>query len=161
MTESTKFVQRVWQAFVTNKGHDANSFGHLKILSARPGVVRASMLVKEHQANRLKSLHGGLTSSLVDTMGSLALSSKGMWMTGVSTDIHVTFVRAAMVGEEIALKSEVVGQGKTLAYTRVEIESMKTGKLLAFGSHTKYIAQALKSPDNIKLSEDGEKVLQE
>lgn len=68
----------------------------------------------------------------------------------------------------------------------MEIASLKTGKLLAFGasrvflalkrdfpfracpvlkgfslsgSHTKYIAQALKSPENIKLSEDGETIL--
>ena len=98
-------------------------------------------------------MHGGLTSSLVDTMGSLALSSKGMWMTGVSCrlvarewrtadlarlprsapistsrtsingmDVFQTtesrlhrFVRAAMVGDEIKLRSEVVGQGESLA----------------------------------------------
>ncbi|KAI5478462.1 putative PaaI thioesterase family protein [Pseudohyphozyma bogoriensis] len=102
------------------------------------------------------SLHGGLTSSLIDSMGSLALSSKGLWMTGVSTDISVTFVRGAMVGEEVTIKGEVVGQGKTLAYTRVDIFNSDNGKLLAYGSHTKYIAQALKSDKNIKISDDGE-----
>jgi acyl-coenzyme A thioesterase 13 len=65
-------------------------------------------------------------------MGSLALSSRGLWMTGVSTDISVTqvhfstslfthwthtarayrFVRAAALGETISLKAEVIGQGK-------------------------------------------------
>ncbi|KAK4705584.1 molecular chaperone GrpE, partial [Phenoliferia sp. Uapishka_3] len=78
-------------------------------------------MIKDRLLRPAKSMHGGLTSSLVDTMGSLALSSKGMWMTGVSTDIHVTFVRAAMVGDEILLKSEVVGQDeikKILAITR-------------------------------------------
>lgn len=77
MSASTAFTKRVWQAFLSNKGHDANAFGHLKVLSAVPGVVRASMEVQPHQVNRLGSMHGGLTSSLVDTMGSLALSSKG------------------------------------------------------------------------------------
>lgn len=38
-----------------------------------------------------------------------------------------------MAGELISMKAEVVGQGKTLAFTRVEIESVKTGKLLAYG----------------------------
>lgn len=56
-----------------------------------------------------------------------------------------------MLGETINIKAEVVGlgkytscrlfwsfphvnsTGKTLAYTRVEIESLKSGKLLAFG----------------------------
>lgn len=79
-----------------------------------------------------------------------------MWMTGVSTDLHVTFVKAAMLGDVVHLKSEVVAQGKTLAYTRVEVSHAESGKMLAFGSHTKYIASALKSPENIRISEDGE-----
>lgn len=39
-----------------------------------------------------QGLHGGLIASLVDTMGSLALASKGMYMTGVSTDMSQTCV---------------------------------------------------------------------
>lgn len=78
MAASTAFTKKVWQAFLSHKGHDANAFGHMEILSATPGVVQARMVVKDHQVNRLGSLHGGCTSSLVDTMGSLALSSKGV-----------------------------------------------------------------------------------
>lgn len=63
-----------------------------------------------------------------------------------------SFVRAAKVGETINIRSQVVGQGqqrllcpidaalttslhagKTLAYTRVDIENAQSGKLLAFG----------------------------
>lgn len=33
--------------------------------------------------------------------------------------------------------------GKTLAYTRVEIESLKTGKLLAFGARAAELAKPL------------------
>ncbi|KDE09456.1 hypothetical protein MVLG_00358 [Microbotryum lychnidis-dioicae p1A1 Lamole] len=157
MGASKAFVERVWQSFLKNAGHDANSFGHLKVTQVpKPGVVEAEMVVKQHQINRVGSLHGGLTSSLVDSMGSLALSSRGLWMTGVSTDINVTFVRAAPLGETVRLQAQVIGQGKTLAYTRVEMFSTKTGKLLAYGSHTKYIALALKSEQNVKFSEDGE-----
>ena len=42
----------------------------------------------------------------------------------------------------------------------MEIESLKTGKLLAYGSHTKYIVEALKGAENMKFSEDGERVLE-
>ena len=35
------------------------------------------------RVNRLGGLHGGVIASLVDTMGTLALSSRGMWLTGV------------------------------------------------------------------------------
>ncbi|GAA5988362.1 hypothetical protein JCM11641_003495 [Rhodosporidiobolus odoratus] len=157
---SRRFVRSVWQDFQRNAGHDANSFGRMKVVDAVPGRVKAEMKVERHQVNRLQGLHGGLIASLVDTMGSLALASRGLYMTGVSTDINITYVRGAALGEEIRIQSELVNLGRTLAYTRVELESAKTGKLLAYGSHTKYIADALKSPQNVKLSEDGETVLE-
>jgi len=112
----------------------------MRVLSATPGKVLASMEVQSHQVNRLATLHGGLTSSLVDAMGSLAVNSTGLYMSGVSTDIHVSsvaplplwpgphkskaarralltatrlyrFCRGAPLGETVNLKSEVVAQG--------------------------------------------------
>lgn len=47
--------------------------------------------------------------------------------------------------------------GRTLAFTRVEMTSAKTGKLLAFGSHTKAIGATLEHAENKKFTEDGEK----
>lgn len=80
----------------------------LHIRSAHPsGVVKASLQIEQRNVNRLSSLHGGLISTLVDTGGSLSLSARGFWLTGVrlalyavclhadveqvSTDIHVTY----------------------------------------------------------------------
>ncbi|GAA6038361.1 hypothetical protein JCM8097_007610 [Rhodosporidiobolus ruineniae] len=160
MSASKRFTQSVWRAFQCNKGHDANSFGHLKVTDAKPGRVWAEMKVERHQVNRLQGLHGGLIASVVDTMGSLALASRGLYMTGVSTDINITYVRGAALGDDVRIRSELVNMGKTLAFTRIELESAKTGKLLAYGSHTKYIADALKSPKNVKFSEDGETLVE-
>ncbi|CDR45285.1 RHTO0S10e07536g1_1 [Rhodotorula toruloides] len=160
MSASKRFTQLVWSAFQRNAGHDSNSFGHLVVKDARPGKVEAVMEVKRHQINRLNGLHGGLIASLVDTMGSLALASKGLYMTGVSTDMSQTFVRGAKLGETVRIQSELVNLGKTLAFTRIELFSAESGKLLAFGSHTKYIADALKSDKNVKFSEDGEQLVQ-
>ncbi|KAK4336409.1 TATA-box-binding protein [Rhodotorula toruloides] len=159
MSASKRFTQLVWSAFQRNAGHDSNSFGHLVVKDAKPGKVEAVMEVKRHQINRLNGLHGGLIASLVDTMGSLALASKGLYMTGVSTDMSQTFVRGAKLGETVRIQSELVNMGKTLAFTRIELYSAESGKLLAFGSHTKYIADALKSEKNVKFSEDGEQLL--
>jgi acyl-coenzyme A thioesterase 13 len=55
----------------------------LDILTATPGRVRASLRIEPYNLNRLHGLHGGLICTLVDTMGSLALSSRGLWLTGV------------------------------------------------------------------------------
>lgn len=51
--------------------------------------------------------------SLTDTLGSLAVATKGQYMTGVSVDIGVSFVKpAGKVGEEFTAKAVVIGLGK-------------------------------------------------
>ena len=40
--------------------------------------------------NRLQILHGGTIASMVDLGGSLAVASRGLFSTGVSTDLNGT-----------------------------------------------------------------------
>ena len=78
-------------------------------------------------------MHGGLITSLTDTLGSLAVASKGHFMTGVSTDIGTSFVRpAGRVGDTLYGKAVVTAMGKSLAYTRVDFTNDK-GTLVAYG----------------------------
>lgn len=68
----------------------------------------------------------------------------GFYSTGVSTDINATFVKAAGgAGMEIVLRGEVVSLGKTLAFTRVTLHHAVTDAVLAYGSHTKFMAKAI------------------
>ena len=46
--------------------------------------------IQKCNVNRRGDLHGGMICSLVDTVGSLALSAKGLSSSGASTDIHTT-----------------------------------------------------------------------
>lgn len=118
-----RFVQRVTKAFLTAGGHDSTTLGSLRITAARPGNIEAMLTVGKHNLNRLGAVHGGLLCTVVDTMGSLALSSKGWYSTGVSTDIHTTFARAAgKAGDELLLVGEVVKQGER---ERIERETMR------------------------------------
>lgn len=62
--------------------------------------------------------------SLTDTMGSLALATKGQYMTGVSTDLAATFVRpAGKPGDILKMAATVTGMGErhTLAPSRVNV----------------------------------------
>ncbi|KAL8895922.1 MAG: hypothetical protein Q9192_003369 [Flavoplaca navasiana] len=81
----------------------------------------ATIVVKQSSgANALSPL-------TVDLGGSLAVASKGLFATGVSTDLNV---------------------GKTLAYTSIKFTNVKD-ELVARGSHTKYVALAWKDEKNI------------
>ena len=58
-------------------------------------------------------MHGGLILSLTDTLGSLAVATKGHFMTGVSTDIGTSFVRpAGRVGDTLYAKATLTGIGR-------------------------------------------------
>ena len=61
------------------------------------------------------TVHGGLILSLTDTLGSLAVASKGKWMTGVSTDIGTSFVRpAGRLDDVLHARAVVTAMGKQL-----------------------------------------------
>ncbi|KAG5635042.1 hypothetical protein H0H81_012626 [Sphagnurus paluster] len=106
------------------------------------------------------TLHGGLILSLTDTLGSLAVATKGQYMTGVSTDIGASFVRpAGRVGDTLHAKGVLTAMGKSLAYTRVDFTNPE-GELVAYGYHTKYIGKSSQHHKNVKFSEDGASVVE-
>ena len=160
MAACLRFTRKVWQSFIQNKGHDAQCFPNLVIHRAVPGTVEVSLKVEQSNTNRVGTVHGGLILSLTDTLGSLAVASKGHYMTGVSTDIGTSFVRpAGKVGDTLHAKAVLTGIGKQLAYTRVDFTN-PAGELVAYGYHTKYVGKSSQHQSNVKLSEDGETLLE-
>ena len=70
-------------------------------------MTRSVLILKIHQ-----TVHGGLIMSLTDTLGSLAVASKGQYMTGVSTDVSTSFVRpAGKVGDVLNATATVTALG--------------------------------------------------
>ena len=62
--------------------------------------------------NRANSLHGGLISTLIDSVGSLAVASNGWYNTGISTDIHATFVKpGGGDGDTVRVTGEIISMG--------------------------------------------------
>ncbi|KZV73761.1 Thioesterase/thiol ester dehydrase-isomerase [Peniophora sp. CONT] len=160
MAACMRFTRRVWKSFLDNGGHDATCFPNLNLLSAKPGRIEASLKIEPYNVNRVGTVHGGLILSLTDTMGSLAVGSKGQYMTGVSTDISASFVKpAGKPGDILKMVATVTGIGRSLAYTRVDFYNAK-GDLAAYGTHTKYVGKSAGHEYDVKLSEDGEAVLE-
>ena len=61
----------------------------------------------------MKTVHGGLILSMTDTLGSLALATKGSYMTGVSVDICTSFLKpAGRVGDILNARATVTGLGE-------------------------------------------------
>jgi len=86
---------------------------------------------------------------MVDLGGSLAVASRGLYTTGVSTDLNVTYLSSGgVVGDVINGEVQCDKFGKTLAYTSIVFKNEK-GDIFARGSHTKYVMQAWENEKNI------------
>ncbi|THH10478.1 hypothetical protein EW145_g1304 [Phellinidium pouzarii] len=92
--------------------------------------------------------------SLTDTLGSLAVATKGQYMTGVSVDIGTSFLKPAGVpGDTLKARATVTGIGRTLAFTKVDFTNV-AGDIVAYGHHTKFVGKAYGHPENVKFSDD-------
>ncbi|KAK4110852.1 Thioesterase/thiol ester dehydrase-isomerase [Canariomyces notabilis] len=138
-----RFVRSVLKSFMAESGLEPRLFGpHLRITNATEGKVDFELDITKDHTNRLKILHGGTIASMVDLGGSLAVASMGLYATGVSTDLNVTYLSSGgKVGDKIHATATCDKIGKTLAYTTVTFRNQK-GELAARGSHTKYVTQA-------------------
>ncbi|KAK1764394.1 Thioesterase/thiol ester dehydrase-isomerase [Phialemonium atrogriseum] len=138
-----RFVRSVLKSFMAESGLEPRLFGpHLRITAASPGKVDFELDIQKDHTNRLKILHGGTIASMVDLGGSLAVASMGLYATGVSTDMNITYLSSGgKVGEKIQATAICEKIGKTLAFTTITFRNGK-GELAARGSHTKYVTQA-------------------
>lgn len=79
----------------------------MRITAAEPGKVNFELPIEKHHLNRLGILHGATLATMVDTSGSLAVASRGLYSTGVSTDLSVTYLNAGgKLGDVV--KGEVI-----------------------------------------------------
>lgn len=59
--------------------------------------------------------------------------------TGVSVDLHMTFLKGAKENDEIVIQANTIRCGRTLAFLECEIRNKKDNSLLVKGSHTKFV----------------------
>ncbi|KAI1750742.1 thioesterase superfamily protein [Xylaria castorea] len=137
----TAFVRTVLRSFMRESGLEPRLLGasQIRVTSAVPGKVEFELDIINDHTNRFGTLHGGTIASMVDLGGSLAVASFGQYVTGVSTDLNVTYTNTGgKVGDKITATAVCDKMGKTLAFTSVVFRNYK-GELAARGSHTKYL----------------------
>ncbi|KAI0425636.1 Thioesterase/thiol ester dehydrase-isomerase [Xylaria sp. FL1042] len=155
-----RFVRSVLKSFMAESGLEPRLLGanQIRITNAVHGRVDFELDINRDHTNRLKILHGGTIASMVDLGGSLAVASTGLYGTGVSTDLNVTYLSGGgKVGDKIAATAVCDKIGRTLAYTSVTFRNSK-GELAARGSHTKYVAQAVKAQESPFVAPEGAEV---
>lgn len=156
-------VQQAWARILPHSPIYAFLLDTIHIHSASPGLIQARILVTDRHLNSKGTLHGSFSACVVDWAGGLAIAACGLESTGVSTDIHVSYLSTATKGDWLEIEGRANKVGKSLAFTTVTISKIvpvvgpsKTEEasatsvpapagaadavvLVAQGSHTKYV----------------------
>lgn len=149
-------VRAHWAGIEPNSPIYGLFFGGIRLVSATNGRVIARLSLAPIHVNSKHILHGAVSAALVDWAGGMAIASTGRHNTGVSVDIHISYVSGARAGDELEIEAWVQRVGRSLAYTSVEIRKKLAvagddeeeeqddarptgGPVVASGSHTKYV----------------------
>ncbi|XP_059119233.1 acyl-coenzyme A thioesterase 13 [Peromyscus eremicus] len=138
MSSMTKNIQEVMKVLFRVPGFD-RVLEKVTFVSAAPEKLVCEMKVEEQHTNKLGTLHGGLTATLIDSISTVALMCTERGVPGVSVDLNITYMSPAKMGEEIVITAHILKQGKTLAFASVDLTNKATGKLIAQGRHTKHL----------------------
>uniref|UniRef100_A0A7N0V2W3 Acyl-coenzyme A thioesterase 13 n=1 Tax=Kalanchoe fedtschenkoi TaxID=63787 RepID=A0A7N0V2W3_KALFE len=123
---------------------DQFMLGGMKVDKLEPGRLICSMKVPARLVSGGGFLQGGATATMVDLVGSLAMFTTGVTVAGVSVEINLSYLDAAFEGEEVEIEARVLRVGKAVGVVSVEIRKKRTGKIVAQGRHTLYLAVASK-----------------
>ena len=138
-------VQEVWSEMKPKSTIYRLLLGDIEIISASKGVVNARLRVEPVHLNSKGTLHGTVSACLTDWAGGMAIASTGLKKTGLSTDIHTTFISTAKEGDWLEVEGRASKVGATLAFTTVEIRKVVDGDgpgvMVCTGTHTKYVKQ--------------------
>ncbi|KAL8772159.1 MAG: hypothetical protein Q9209_002594 [Squamulea sp. 1 TL-2023] len=133
-------VRNYWAKMKPNSPIYSFLLGDINIISASKGQIIAHLKVLPVHFNSKKTLHGAVSSCIMDWAGGMVIASHGLDNTGLSTDIHVTYVSTAQEGDLLEIEGKASKVGGSLAFTTVEIRHAGEGrKVIAHGTHTKYI----------------------
>ncbi|MCJ1310887.1 hypothetical protein MMC25_004555 [Agyrium rufum] len=137
-TSPLDHVQAAWSRQKANSPIYGWLFTNVELLEADHGLMTASLTLEPHHLNSKGTLHGSVSATLTDWAGGMAIASTGLLNTGVSTDIHVSYISTARLGEVIKIEAHVLRCGSTMAFTKVDILK-QDGQIIAAGTHTKAI----------------------
>lgn len=136
-------VQNVWETQRANSPIYALLLTNVTIEDASEGTIRARLQLDKNHTNSKGSLHGTMTACIIDWVAGMVIASYGSTYTGMSTDIHVSYLAGAKEGEILEITGRSMKMGGTFAFVSADITKVKDGEsvVIATGLHTKYVRQ--------------------
>nr|XP_018902686.1 PREDICTED: acyl-coenzyme A thioesterase 13-like isoform X1 [Bemisia tabaci] len=114
----------------------------VSVVSVDHGKIVAEMKVEAEHLNVYNTLHGGLIATIVDVIPSLGHFTHPNGARGGSsatTNLDISYLNSAKVGDEIVITANTVKAGKTLAFLEAKITEKTSGKVIATATHIKFV----------------------
>lgn len=106
---------------------------HLREIGDTHAVMEVT--VAELHRNYFGGAHGGLIATLVDTVSFFPRPLLPSGKTCTTTNLNVTYVRPAAMGDVLTARSELMHTGRRMATVTVTVKN-QSGKLVAHGTTT-------------------------
>lgn len=106
---------------------------HLKEIGASHAIMEVT--VAEMHRNYFGGAHGGLIATLIDTVSFFPRPLLPSGTSCTTTNLSVSYVRPAVVGDLLTARSELVHMGRRMASLTVTVKNQE-GKLVAHGTTT-------------------------
>ncbi|XP_076463014.1 acyl-coenzyme A thioesterase 13-like [Babylonia areolata] len=123
---------------------DRTAMSQAKIIDGGVGHVKCEIPVTAELLNGAGAVHGGAIATIVDGVSTWAAVSAGKNIPGVSIELSVSYIKAALPGETLLVEAQTSHMGGRLAFLTVDIKNKDTGALIAQGKHTKYMSSGSK-----------------
>ncbi|CAD7080781.1 unnamed protein product [Hermetia illucens] len=135
-----ELLKSVFEEVAKSKGF-SNCLRNFRVTGGGDGSCVAEFTVAEEHLNPAGGLHGGLIATIIDNVSTYALMTKERptEATGATVDLHVSYMKAARLGDEVIVDAKAIRAGKLLAYLECELRHKKDGSLIAKGTQTKYV----------------------
>mmetsp|Transcript_6413 Transcript_6413/g.15984 ORF Transcript_6413/g.15984 Transcript_6413/m.15984 type:complete len:164 (-) Transcript_6413:956-1447(-) len=135
---TTEGAEAFLRGLLASESFDRQALAGLHDFRFEPGRCVCRFPVLPHVQNRYGTLHGGCVATLVDVVSTAALVTVSA-APGVSVDLGVSFMSPGPSGQEVEVDAEVLRVGKSLAFLEVTIRTVNGGRLVAKGTHTKFL----------------------
>lgn len=106
---------------------------HLREIGASHAVMEVT--VEARHGNYFGGAHGGLIATLVDTVSFFPQPLLPSGTSCTTTNLNVTYIRPASVGDVLTARSELLHMGRRMASLEVKVKNQE-GKLVAHGTAT-------------------------
>ena len=124
-TDTLAHVELVWAGNKPNSPIYDFLLSEISLTFASKGLVRARLQLTKNHVNSKGGLHGIVSACLIDWVGGLAIAAYDRRdQTGVSTDMHITYISSAREGDWVEVEGKASKVGGTLAFTTADRKSV-------------------------------------